>query len=85
MKAPTKAQREHWQRVAELGCMVCGAAPEIHHLFTGAGGRKKHDAVVGLCWLHHRGPQGIHFMGRKKWQPIFGTEQVLLDKLNSLL
>lgn len=65
--------------------MVCGAMPEIHHLFTGAGGRKNHDAVIGLCWLHHRGPQGIHFMGRKAWQRVFGTEQELLDKLESLL
>lgn len=85
MKAPTKAQREHWQRVSEAGCLICGAAPEIHHCHTGGGGRKNHDAVIGLCWLHHRGPQGIHFMGRKKWQAIFGYEQELLDKLESML
>lgn len=68
-----------------LGCMVCGSAPEIHHCHTGGGGRKDHDKVIGLCWMHHRGPQGIHFMGRKKWQPIYGAEQELLDKLESML
>lgn len=85
MTAPTKKQREHWQRVSGAGCMICGASPEIHHLFTGAGGRKNHDAVIGLCWLHHRGPQGIHFMGRKKWQTIYGYEQEMLDKLEGML
>jgi len=85
MTAPTKQQRERWQQIAMLGCMVCSSAPEIHHCHTGGGGRKDHDKVIGLCWMHHRGPQGIHFMGRKKWQKIYGTEQEWLDKLEILL
>jgi hypothetical protein len=84
-KPPTKAQREHWSRVAAAGCMVCGMPPEIHHCFTGGGGRKNHDLVIGLCHLHHRGKLGIHFMGRKKWQPLFGYEKDLLDRLNRII
>ena len=85
MTAPTKAQRAHWDKVASMGCMVCGAMPEIHHAMTGMGGRKNHDLVLPLCYLHHRGAQGIHFMGRKAWQKIYGTEQELLDKLGRLM
>ena len=86
---PTKAQRARWSRIAEFGCMICGSPAEIHHCFTGGGGRKNHDKVIPLCPEHHRGAQGIdgrHFgMSKKKWQTIYGTEQELLDKLNSLL
>ena len=86
VKAPTKLQRERWQQIAMLGCMICGGIPELHHLFTGAGGRKNHDAVIPLCWLHHRSPQaGIHGMGRKEFARKYGTEQELLHKLDLLL
>jgi len=65
--------------------MICSQPCEIHHCGTGAGGRKNHDKVIGLCWLHHRGPQGIHFMGRKKWQRIYKTEEEFLHILDNLL
>lgn len=86
MKQPTKAQREMWGRLAEYGCVVCACSmPEIHHALTGAGGRKNHDKVLPLCFNHHRGPQGIHTIGRKAWARIYGTEQELLDKLSLML
>lgn len=85
-KAPTKAQRERWTRIAELGCQVCGAYEvEIHHALTGMGGRKDHDKVIGLCYDHHRGYQGIHTVGRKRWINNYGTEQSMLDKIDLLL
>lgn len=65
--------------------MVCASQCEIHHCNTGAGGRKNHDLVIGLCYLHHRGEQGIHFMGRKKWQAIYGSENDFLQKLDLML
>lgn len=77
MKKPTKAQRERWNRVSELGCLVCGAYQvTIHHLFTGAGGRKNHDRVAPLCWEHHVGREGIdgRVMSKKKWQEKYMTE-----------
>jgi hypothetical protein len=66
--------------------MVCGSPAEIHHCFTGGGGRKNHDYLAPLCFTHHRSPQaGIHGMGRKAWQKIYGSEQELLDKLERLM
>ena len=85
MTAPTKAQRERWSRIAELGCIICASPACIHHAHTGAGGRKNHDIVLPLCHFHHQGAQGIHTLGRKAFARKFGTEQELLDKLESLL
>jgi hypothetical protein len=88
MTAPTKKQREYWERVRELGCMAnnCGADnPEIHHCGTGMGGRKNHDNVVGLCYLHHRGTLGIHTLSRRRFQPVYGYEHDMLAKVRVLL
>ena len=75
-KQPTKAQRQRWDKVARLGCLICGGSATIHHLFTGAGGRKNHDRVAGLCWEHHVGREGIdgRVMSKKVWQQKYMTE-----------
>lgn len=80
---PTKAQRELWERMRELGCCVdgCGRySPSIHHIGTGMGGRKDHDQVIPICFDHHQGVEGIHTIGRRLWQKRHGTEQELLAK-----
>lgn len=45
-------------------CFFCGRyGTEIHHIFFGTANRKlsdKYGMVVGLCYNHHRGRQGIH-------------------------
>jgi len=84
-KAPTKSQRERWERIRALGCSVCKAfLTEIHHCFTGMGGRKNHDLVIGLCNLHHTGKRGIHKIGRKAWQACYGTETEHLAKVEGI-
>lgn len=85
MTNPTKKQRERWNKIASLGCAICGGPANIHHALTGAGGRKDHDKVLPLCYYHHQGPHGIHFMGRKKWQSIYGDEKDLLEQLEIML
>lgn len=85
---PTAADLAHWERVRRLGCRAngCGAAnPEIHHCGTGAGGRKDHMKVIGLCHLHHRGAQGIHTLSRRVWEPIYGTESEHLEQVARML
>jgi hypothetical protein len=75
---PTIEDRRHWESVRSLGCMARGCKskhPEIHHCGTGAGGRKNHMLVIGLCHLHHRGLQGIHTLSRRVWEALYGTEQ----------
>lgn len=87
-KAPTKAQRERWSRIAELGCLVCGAYQvTLHHLYCGAGGRKDHDKVVPLCIEHHLGREGIdgRVMSKKQWQAKYMTEIEMELKTKQLL
>lgn len=78
--------------IAELGCIVgpsthCAGRTTIHHCGTGAGGRKDHDKVIGLCWGHHLGPEGIdgQRMSKRAWQAKYGQETALLEKTNGLL
>ena len=45
-------------------CFVCGRyGTEIHHVCYGSANRKLSDRyglVVGLCYNHHRGNDGVH-------------------------
>lgn len=52
------AVRRHHDRVAALGCLVCGADAEVHHV-TGFADRQGRIArsdwlVTPLCPFHHR-------------------------------
>ena len=58
-RTPNKAEKQHMDRVSQLGCIVCrqqgkGRVPcEIHHV----DGKTKPDAhfkVLPLCFEHHR-------------------------------
>ena len=46
-------------------CFVCGKyGTDKHHVFFGVGNRKlsdKYGLIVGLCYNHHRGNEGVHF------------------------
>ena len=57
-KSPTKVEREHMERVQQLGCLACRLEgryrlAEIHHA-TDRGRRIGHHAVIPLCEHHHR-------------------------------
>ena len=87
-KVATKAQREVWGRIADFGCIVCGFPAEIHHCGTGAGGRKNHDYVIGLCFEHHRGKRGIdgkQDFTKTSWQNVYGAEKELHEKTLQML
>lgn len=83
MTKPTLEEKRYHAKVRELGCIVhlCGAPAAVHHAETGAGGRKDHMKVLPLCYHHHQGDQGIHTLGRRRWQAIYGTEQELMAKV----
>lgn len=82
---PTKQQLAIWDEMREIGCILCGASPHIHHIETGMGRRKNHDRCIPLCHNHHQGKEGIHTLGRKAWQAIYGTEQELHEKVMQLI
>lgn len=84
----TAAERTHLDRVARLGCLICGARAEVHHIRTGQGLRRaSHFETIPLCPTHHRtGGHGIAFhAGREIWERTFGTELELLAQVRAEL
>lgn len=94
-KRPNKAERQHMDRVAALGCIACMALgyldspAEIHPTRCDAGGaqRSAHTSVLPLCPTHHRigGPGVALHAGQKTWEAKFGTETELLNQVDELL
>jgi hypothetical protein len=81
----SKAQKEHYGKVAQLGCILCvhlgyGETPcELHHIRHG--GKRDNAPVIGLCPEHHRGNTGVHGMGRKAFARHYClSEEDLLRK-----
>ena len=82
----TKLEKEHYGKVARLGCILCKSTLgyddtpcEIHHIRR-LGGKRSLAPVIGLCPEHHRGNTGIHGLGRKGFEARYGIdEQALLE------
>ena len=91
----TKAEKDHLDAVAALGCLVCGAPANIHHLrrnpetgqHLGMGQRASHFHVIPLCQFHHQtGGFGIAFhAGPREWERLHGTETELWTLTQNLL
>ena len=82
-----KAEQEHCNKVAALGCYICGAEPQLHHIRpigTGIGRRSSHFEVIPLCYNHHLGPFSIH---NKKldFEKRHGTEKEILQIITERL
>jgi len=81
----TKAEKEHFGRLADLGCILCiylgygeGSPAEIHHIRRA--GKRSDAPVIPLCPEHHRGNTGIHGLGRKGFEKHYQiTEYDLLE------
>lgn len=82
----SKQERDHWERIRALGCIVgpvgCQGRITIHHCGTRRGGRKDHKKVIALCWEHHLGDEGIDgkVLSTAKWEARYGTEDQLLER-----
>ena len=77
-KRPTKAEREYLGQVAALGCVICKAPANVHHMLAGAGmgQRSSHFDTFPLCPDHHQnGGLGVAIhAGVKTWEEKHGTE-----------
>ena len=91
----TKTERNHLERIAAMGCIVChrqghyNAPAEVHHIRAGQGmgQRASHFLAIPLCPEHHRtGGHGtaIH-AGLKSWEMAHGSELELLAETYRLL
>lgn len=86
-KGKTNEEKVHMDMVAQLGCIICGMPACLHHIRMGMGigQRNSHFNVLPLCYNHHQGRDGIHTLGTKKWQKIYGGENQLLERVRQKL
>ena len=87
----TKAERQHKDALAQLGCMVClrihpphtPAEVQLHHLRTGGWGKQGWATLIPLCHEHHLGDTGVHGLGTKGLARHYGFSQadLLADAL----
>ena len=87
----TKAQKAYYDKLASFGCILCyrlgygeGTPAEIHHVRRA--GKRSNAPVIPLCPEHHRGNSGIHGLGRKAFERIYGlTEEDLLSDTEKII
>jgi len=92
----TKAEKEHYAKLARLGCILCrqidvqnieDSPTEIHHIRR-YGGKRSLAPTIPLCAWHHRldSRTSIHGLGHKGFERFWGfSEEDLLEKTNQLL
>lgn len=87
-KAPTV--REHWNKVAALGCLLSGdPTPTLHHCHGGSMamigvhkgmGQKTSDyLVIPIAARFHTGDLGIDVIPVWRWEERFGSQVSHLD------
>ncbi len=83
-------EQEHCKRVAALGCYICGAEPQLHHIRNdgtgnaGIGRKNSNFMVIPLCYNHHLGPFSIHNK-KLEFEKRHGTEKEILQIITERL
>lgn len=84
-KSKTKAEHEHLNLVASHPCMVCNNQNvNVHHIRE-SGEPRNHFKTIPLCYDHHQGSNGIHFLGKKAWEKLYGSQLEMIEKLKKEL
>lgn len=70
----TKSETDENEFIVSLGCLVCGASPQIHHNRRNGGKRNKAPKVP-LCFACHdaNSPSGLHHIGVKAFEREHGS------------
>jgi len=90
MSKMKKREREHLQKVQDLGCIVCirlgyyGTPAEIHHVKR-FGAKRDHFHVIPLCPHHHRTSNESYHLNPLWFTEQFGTQQELLEETMRLI
>lgn len=79
----SKEERAYMGRVAELGCLICGGIPELHHNTKnrGYGAKSSNYDIMPLHYKFHRGEEGIHHIGVKTWEAKYGDQDDLVRQV----
>lgn len=79
-KPTTAAERRHLDRVAAMGCLVCGADATVHHVTSDGYQRlaRTHERVAPLCPKHHMiqfGPhESVEALGHAGFRVRYGID-----------
>lgn len=75
----------------QIGCVLCRflekgySESQMHHIRK-YGGKRELAPTIPLCFRHHTGPEGVHYMGRKRFEEHFKiTQEELLEMTENLL
>ena len=91
----TQAIKDHWQLVAEMGCIITGLPAEIAHCHGGSiiaelgyrwqpgmAQRQNHWLVIPLCPQLHRGRHGLDTNSVSAWEARYGRQVALLEEVS---
>jgi len=81
-KVATRLEKEHLNKVASLGCLVCQRPANVHHIRpvgTGMGRKSNSYQTIALCRDHHQGQFSIHNC-KQEFEAMYGTEHEMLQK-----
>ncbi len=83
-KGKSKAERDHLNWVASQPCSIegCLNPVNVHHIRE-SGEPRNHFKTIPLCYDHHQGKNGSHFLGKDEFRKRFGHELDMLKKLHS--
>ena len=96
MRTPSKADKERFDKLYELGCIVClhhfetFTPTAIHHI-DGQTKKGCHQLTIPLCGAHHQIPSNTgewvcrHADGKKAFEEAYGTEMELLEITNQMI
>jgi hypothetical protein len=93
---PTKAEKAHWDKVAQLGCIACikdgyrNPLVSIHHI-DGRTKKGAHMKVLPLCAGHHQDGTGndknmiaVHPY-KARFEEAYGKQEELLTKVMKMI
>jgi len=84
-----KERKQRFDLISQMGCCICQRPAEIHHLighkYKGMGMKADDIYTIGLCPEHHRGNQGIHHLGMRIWEDIYGSQDYHLTRVEKFI
>jgi hypothetical protein len=77
-RVPLADEKRHMDRVAALGCLLCGQPAQLHHVREGQGmsQRASNFLVVPLCEPHHTGSAGLHGLGSRGFERRYRMDEM---------
>ena len=86
-KVATAKEKNHLDKVASLGCLICGSPAICHHIRNrgdgkgniGFGNRATAYETIPLCPSHHVGAFSIHNC-KEQFEARYGTEHEMLQR-----